>query len=418
MNARYYALMASLSPLHLLAAFAFLDLAGRLQVLPQVLAINALFLIVANLLGARWLLRPIAGLAGDLPGHEHAARRLRRLPILSAAWAAACVVALMVTGMFVLEIPCPGCNTTTVLSVRLTTLAAFTAFCSVYIYFAVTDFTSRLRTRLFEERALTIPAGSGSLVAKLALAFVAVSVIPLSLAFLEEFALADARRAQGLDTLAGLRFDLLLTLMMSGATLVFIARTLLGPIRALRRAAEAIGLGRFDVRVAVTGDDEIGHLQGAFDAMAEGLENDAFVRETFGRCVPAPVAEAILTERGAFGPRAATCTVLVTDIEGFTTITEAIDAVRLVEALNAYFSLLAAEIERHDGIVTQFQGDAILAVFNLPLAHPDHAAQAVRAAVAIERALERHRFAGLSLPKRIGITTGEVIAGPVGAETG
>lgn len=66
-------------------------------------------------------------------------------------------------------------------------------------------------------------------------------------------------------------------------------------------------------------------------------------------------------------------------------------------------------------MITQFQGDAILAVFNLPLADPHHALSAVTAGIAIRRLVAENRFNGQQLHCRIGINTGEVIAGNVGA---
>ena len=72
-------------------------------------------------------------------------------------------------------------------------------------------------------------------------------------------------------------------------------------------------------------------------------------------------------------------------------------------------------LERHGGIVTQFQGDAILATFNVPLADPAHATNALGAALEMQQAVRMHRFAGESLVCRIGINTGQVVAGAVGA---
>jgi class 3 adenylate cyclase len=73
-------------------------------------------------------------------------------------------------------------------------------------------------------------------------------------------------------------------------------------------------------------------------------------------------------------------------------------------------------LERHRGVVTQFQGDAILATFNVPVRDPDHAANAVRAAIEMQRMVREHTFAGHRIEHRIGINTGPVVAGAVGAE--
>jgi adenylate cyclase len=88
---------------------------------------------------------------------------------------------------------------------------------------------------------------------------------------------------------------------------------------------------------------------------------------------------------------------------------------QVVSMLNSYFSALVDVLESHGGVVTQFQGDAIFATFNVPLADPDHAAQAVRAACRIQEVLKKQVFEGHWLKCRIGINTGVVTAGAVGA---
>jgi class 3 adenylate cyclase len=111
----------------------------------------------------------------------------------------------------------------------------------------------------------------------------------------------------------------------------------------------------------------------------------------------------------------AKATVLFCDIEGFTALTDKLGARRVFELLNAYFDVVAGLIDEHHGVVTQFQGDAVLAVFNLPRRDPEHAAHAVRAALAIVAATQSQRFAGVSVRCRVGLCTGHVIAGAVGS---
>jgi len=108
--------------------------------------------------------------------------------------------------------------------------------------------------------------------------------------------------------------------------------------------------------------------------------------------------------------------ILFTDIEGFTTISESLTPTELITTLNEYFDVVTKPIIEHGGVINQFQGDAILATFNIPDALPDHAAQALRAALDIQAALGRSRFgAGVELRSRVGINSGEVVGGLVGA---
>lgn len=142
----------------------------------------------------------------------------------------------------------------------------------------------------------------------------------------------------------------------------------------------------------------------------------ASITRTLGRYVPEAVAEALIQEGGEVAPVQRTATVLFVDIENFTSIAESRSPGDVVRMLNAYFEAATGVIDRHGGIITQFQGDAILATFNVPLEDAEHAAKSVAAAVDIEREIVGHEFAGVRLNARVGVNTGEVMAGSVGAE--
>lgn len=108
-------------------------------------------------------------------------------------------------------------------------------------------------------------------------------------------------------------------------------------------------------------------------------------------------------------------TILYMDIEAFTTIGEGLAPATLVATLNDYFAAVADPINRHGGVICQFQGDAILASFNVPNTDPDHAAKAIAAAREILELVDRRSFGdGVRLNVRIGINTGHVVGGLVG----
>ncbi len=103
-------------------------------------------------------------------------------------------------------------------------------------------------------------------------------------------------------------------------------------------------------------------------------------------------------------------------MEGFTQLTEEVGPERIVAILNEYFSQVVEILERYGGVVTQFQGDAVLATFNVPIKAPDHAECALRAALEICNTLDTKTFDGIYLKSRIGLNTGTVVAGAVGAQ--
>jgi class 3 adenylate cyclase/tetratricopeptide (TPR) repeat protein len=109
-------------------------------------------------------------------------------------------------------------------------------------------------------------------------------------------------------------------------------------------------------------------------------------------------------------------TVLFADLVGSTTIGERLDPEALREVQQRYFDAMRVAIERHEGTVEKFIGDAVMAVFGVPLLHEDDALRAVRSAFDMLRALEtvnrdlEARW-GVRLAIRIGINTGAVVAG-------
>ncbi|WP_417816373.1 adenylate/guanylate cyclase domain-containing protein [Thalassospira alkalitolerans] len=138
------------------------------------------------------------------------------------------------------------------------------------------------------------------------------------------------------------------------------------------------------------------------------------ISDIFGQYVPAAVAEVLISKRGTLAPVEREATILFADLADFTKLTETIGPKGIVEVLNAYFDAVSLIITRHHGVITQFQGDAILATFNVPAEDPDHAGCGVRAAREIADLVQSRNFAGIALRTRIGICTGTVIAGSVG----
>lgn len=141
---------------------------------------------------------------------------------------------------------------------------------------------------------------------------------------------------------------------------------------------------------------------------------EAIVR-TLGKYVPESVAASIIKDEGTLEPSRTIATVLFSDIEHFTSIAESIPPEQVFQMLNEYFPAVVEPIIEHGGVVNQFQGDAMLVTFNVPVEDPMHADNALKSAAAMQAVVAGKTFAGVPLRTRVGINTGDVIAGNVGA---
>ena len=99
-------------------------------------------------------------------------------------------------------------------------------------------------------------------------------------------------------------------------------------------------------------------------------------------------------------------TVLFCDVAGSTALGEQLDPEALRRVLASYFERMKAIVEHHGGTVEKFIGDAVMAVFGVPVLHEDDALRALRAALEM-----RDAFPELGIQGRIGVTTGEVVTG-------
>ena len=210
----------------------------------------------------------------------------------------------------------------------------------------------------------------------------------------------------------------LVVLLFAVIISIFVGRKVSSPVKAIVRAADAVESGDLGAVLPLSGSHirELDEAGGAFNNMVKGLREREVIRDTLGRFVPEKIASSLLAGGGSIPVQETTATILFSDIEAFTRLTETLGPVRIVDVLNAYFSDMVDILERYDGVVTQFQGDAILATFNVPLADARHAHNAIQAAVEMLQHVADNRYDGEVLNIRVGINTGSVVAGAIGAK--
>jgi class 3 adenylate cyclase len=151
--------------------------------------------------------------------------------------------------------------------------------------------------------------------------------------------------------------------------------------------------------------------------------NEKFIRATFGRYLSDEIVTDILErpEGLELGGDLREVTIMMSDIRGFTTLSERLAPAQVVTMLNRYLGVMTDIIMAHQGTIDEFIGDAILAVFGAPQHREDDADRAARCAMAMQSAMEeinvQNEAEGLPRIKTgIALNTGDVIAGNIGSE--
>ncbi len=156
--------------------------------------------------------------------------------------------------------------------------------------------------------------------------------------------------------------------------------------------------------------------------MAEKIVRDAATRERFQRLLSPDLAEMVVSgeltvEKGGENRIA---TVMFVDIRGFTHLSENTEASSILQMLNEYYERMVDIVFRYQGTVDKFIGDAMMVIWGAPVAHPDDPQRAIRAALEMNKALEKYnaerRQKGLApIAIGIGINTGSLVAGYIGS---
>jgi class 3 adenylate cyclase/CheY-like chemotaxis protein len=207
---------------------------------------------------------------------------------------------------------------------------------------------------------------------------------------------------------------------------LFLANIITRPLMRLVNASSEVAQGNLEVKVDANGDDELAILARSFNYMVAGLQEGSIYRDLLGRTVSPEVREQLRQTFTSGNLRLegqqAVATVLMTDIRGFTTLSEKEDPATIFQWLNEYFSQIVPGVTNCGGVVNKFDGDAMLAFFGtLPrLLNPKQSAlsaclAAVEALKVIDTLNSQRRARGEpQLITGIGIHTGVVIAGGLG----
>ncbi len=155
--------------------------------------------------------------------------------------------------------------------------------------------------------------------------------------------------------------------------------------------------------------------------MVEDISAEKRMKSTMARYMDPGLADQLLAAGGEIlGGRSVEATVLFSDIRGFTTLSEALGPQDIVAALNEYFTMMVDCITREAGMLDKFIGDAIMAVFGLPVAHPDDEDRAVKASISMLRELHQWNRGRIDsgqpvIDIGVGLNTDTVVSGNIGS---
>ena len=398
----------------------YVAVSGRLSILGSDLIANLMIFGVFNSIGAYSLFSPIQKYLDGKETLSLAKNRINALPVLATSWVIICTLSYCAVG-FSIGIFVP--NEIDISSIPRPVLFGaliwfgfvYSLYYGFYTFFIVSDFINRLKLDLTKEGVFFTSRGH-PIRRKLICIFVIIAFLPAILIALDLTIFREVRAVQALSIEQTIFLDLFASAFLVGVTLIFVTRNFTSPMQQLSQAVTKIREGNLSVQVPVMSDDELGVLAGEFNEMAIGLQDREFIKDTFGRYVPNEVVTELLENRGVLEPQLQTATILFADIVNFTQICEDKDPGTVLIMLNEYFSAAVEAFTRYGGVVNQFQGDAMLVTFNLPISDDLHPEHAVLAAIELQQTINNRQFQGVSLGARVGIHAGEVISGAAGSD--
>lgn len=153
-------------------------------------------------------------------------------------------------------------------------------------------------------------------------------------------------------------------------------------------------------------------------------KNKRFLRGVFSHYVTPSVVDELLEnpDKIKLGGERKICTVLFSDVQGFTTVSEKMEPEELVQLLNEYLTAMTDIVFKYEGMLDKYEGDAIMAVFGAPVEHENDAFNACRCALDMQDKLSelREKWEKEGKPPlkaRVGLNTGPMVVGNMGSES-
>ncbi len=193
------------------------------------------------------------------------------------------------------------------------------------------------------------------------------------------------------------------------------------PIHDLVSGTEAIMQGNFEHQVPKSGSVEFIKLINFFNLMITNLKERLNMKQTLEKLLSKELAEQAAKHGLVLGGQNIEVSNLFTDFAGFSTITQNMKPEDIVRLLNDYFDILIPIIKKWGGFPDKYIGDAIVVIFGAPVLLDNHAEKAVACAIEMQKSLrlfnaQRKQQGKTVLEMRVGINSGNVIAGAIGSD--
>lgn len=220
--------------------------------------------------------------------------------------------------------------------------------------------------------------------------------------------------------------NIYLTIIVLSLSVIFVwffSKSISTPVKRLVLAATEIKQGNYEIDLQAKTKDELGLLTTSFVEMGKGLAERERLKDSFGRFINKEIAELAMRGELVLGGETKETTIFFSDIRSFTAISEKMEPSEVVEFLNEYMTLMVDCVNKTNGTVDKFIGDAIMAVWGAPAStgNPkEDALNCLRAALKMRAALiffNRGRGGEKKPIIRIGcgINSGAVVAGQIGS---
>ncbi|MBF0541008.1 MAG: HAMP domain-containing protein [Nitrospirae bacterium] len=230
----------------------------------------------------------------------------------------------------------------------------------------------------------------------------------------------------------------LIGIIILSTIIALITASIIKPLKGLTLATMGIADGNLNIDIphAIL-NDEVGKLTNALIYMRDSLKSmkhiqylnaelekrNNFIKEVFGRYLSDEIVTSIIsTPKGLeLGGKKQRLTIMMTDLRGFTGMSERLSPEAVVAILNNYLGVMTEIIIKYQGTIDEFIGDAILVIFGAPVWTVGHAVKAAACALSMQIAMQDvnkwNRDKGFpEIEMGIGINTGEVVVGNIGSE--